>query len=116
MARSDKNSLLDSDDGNGIRHSAEGFEAPETPIKLSELPIGARLLVRSRTDWRTAAIARFVEETKMVVLTARSPSGHSYRLRRDCETEVMFEGGFAILPADAEDTWRENFSPYDSRW
>jgi hypothetical protein len=52
----------------------------------------------------------------MVVLTVCSPSGHSYRLRRDRETEVMFEGGFAILPADAEDTWRDNFSPYDIRW
>jgi len=83
---------------------------------LSDLPIGARLLVRSRTDWRTAAIARYVEETAMVVLTVRSPSGYSYRLRRDRETEVMVDGGLAILSADADDTWRDNFSRYDIRW
>ena len=52
----------------------------------------------------------------MVVLTVRSPSGYSYRLRRDRETEVMVDGGLAILSADADDTWRDNFSRYDIRW
>jgi hypothetical protein len=80
------------------------------------MPIGARLLVRSRRDWRAAAVSRVVEETSIVVLTVCSPSGHSYRLRRDRATEVVIEGGFAILPSENEDTWRDNFSRYDVRW
>jgi hypothetical protein len=57
-----------------------------------------------------------VEETSTIVLTVCSPGGHSYRLRRDPATEIVIEGGFAILPADADDTWRDNFSKYDLRW
>jgi hypothetical protein len=83
---------------------------------LSDLPIGARLLVRSRKDWRAAAISRVVGETSKIVLTVCSPSGCSYRLHRDAATEIIVEGGFAILPADADDTWRDNFSRYDYRW
>ena len=52
----------------------------------------------------------------MVVLTVCSPSGHSYRLRRDLWTEVILEGGFAILPSDGDDTWRDNFTGYYRRW
>jgi hypothetical protein len=52
----------------------------------------------------------------MVVLTVCSPSGYSYRLRRDRMTEVVVDGGFAILPAETGDTWRDNFSAYDRRW
>ena len=116
MARSCKDSLPDPDARSRIQFVSATFRTSETQIKLSDLPIGSRLLVRSRKDWRTAAISRFVEETKIVVLTVCSPSGHSYRLRRDPATEVFVEGGFAILPADAEDTWRDNFSNYDKRW
>jgi hypothetical protein len=92
------------------------FPAPEIQIKLSDLPIGARVLVRSRTDWRAAAISRIIDEPAMVVLTVSSPSGYSYRLRRELTTEVIIEGGFAILPADSDDSWREYFSVYDRRW
>ncbi|HYJ91308.1 MAG TPA: hypothetical protein VEV84_08370 [Pyrinomonadaceae bacterium] len=63
-----------------------------------------------------AAISRFVEETETVVLTVCSPSGYSYRLRRDQATEIIIEGGFAILPADSGDSWRDNFTGYDRRW
>jgi hypothetical protein len=73
-------------------------------------------LVRSRTDWRAAAVARFVEETSTVVLTVCSPSGYSYRLRRDPSSEVVVDDGFAILRSDAGDDWRDNFSRYDLRW
>ena len=116
MARSRKNSLPGPNDRDGIQFAAATFKTSETQLKLCDLPIGSRLLVRSRKDWRIAAIARFVEETKIVVLTVCSPTGHSYRLRRDPATEIVVEGGFAILPADAEDTWRDNFSKYDKRW
>jgi hypothetical protein len=52
----------------------------------------------------------------MVVLTVCSPTGHSYRIRRERATTVVVEGGFAILPAEENDTWRDNFSRYDGRW
>ena len=116
MARSRKNSLPGPNDGDGIQFATATCETSETQLKLSDFPVGARVLVRSRTDWRTAAIARIVKDTSTIVLTVCSPSGHSYRLRRDPTTEIVVEGGFAILPADADDTWRDNFSKYDFRW
>jgi hypothetical protein len=92
------------------------FADRSTQVHLSDLPIGARLLVRSRSDWRAAAISRVVEETEIVVLTVCSPSGHAYRLRRDRGTAVIIEGGFAILSAETDENWREKFSRYDNRW
>lgn len=116
MARPGKKSIPCADDARGVSFAAQIFQAPENQLRLADLPIGARLLVRSRSDWRTAAISRFLEDTGTVVLTVCSPSGHAYRLRRDLSTEVFLEGGFAILPSDADDTWRDNFTGYDRRW
>jgi hypothetical protein len=90
------------------------MQEPPTEITLDQLPVGSRLLVRSRTDWRFAAISKVVEER--VVLTVCSPSGHTYRLRRDLDTALAIDGEFYVLPYDCTDTWRENFSPYDVRW
>lgn len=81
---------------------------------LDQFAIGARLLVRSRTDWRFAAVSKFAEER--VVLTVCSPTGRTYRLRRDLDTEVIVEGKLAIIPYEADDTWRDNFGRYDVRW
>src|SRR5690348_5170967 len=108
MARSVNKSLPVSDDPSGLRPHTHVVQTSQIQLKLSDLPVGSRLLVRSRTDWRTAAISRVVAETSIIVLTVCSPSGYSYRLRRDPATEVVIEGGFAILPADSEDTWRDN--------
>jgi hypothetical protein len=116
MSLNDKKSLSQADLKSPCRGTQHIFSAPEIQIKLSDLPIGARVLVRSRTDWRAAAISRIIDDPAMVVLTVSSPSGHSYRLRRELTTEVIVEGGFAILPADSDDSWRENFSVYDRRW
>jgi len=69
--------------------------------------------VRSRTDWRFAAIARIGER---VVLTVCSPTGRTYRLWRDLTTEVQLEGTIPVLCYETEDTWRENFTVYDQRW
>jgi hypothetical protein len=82
--------------------------------KLSSLPVGSRLLVRSRKDWRFAAVSRFIEER--VVLTVCSPSGHTYRVRRESDTMVVRDGILYVLPYDCTDNWRENFSRYDVRW
>jgi len=89
-------------------------EPAETQIALNSLPIGARLLVRSRKDWRTAAISKIVEDR--VVLTVCSPTGRTYRLRRELDTEIFFEGIIPILKYDLPENWRDNFTPYDHRW
>jgi hypothetical protein len=89
-------------------------ESAEAQIELNSLPIGARLLVRSRKDWRTAAISKIVEDK--IVLTVCSPTGRTYRLRRDLKAEIFFEGIIPILKPDEPENWRENFSLYDHRW
>ncbi len=90
------------------------METTETLITLRELPIGARLLVRSKTDWRSAVIARF--DPEKAVLSVCSPSGRTYRLRRALEAELIFDGGIPVLKIDADENWRENFTKYDFRW
>jgi hypothetical protein len=90
------------------------LEAPKDQITLDQLPIGSRLLVRSRTDWRFAAVAHISDER--VVLTVCSPTGRSYRLRRDKDCEVVFEGKIPLLIQYENDSWRDNFASYDVRW
>jgi len=87
---------------------------PTEPTTLGLLPVGSRIVVRSRVDWRHAAIARVAEDT--VVLTVHSPSGYSYRLRRGLDAEVCYDGEIAVLSSDHKDNWRKNFSPLDPRW
>ena len=82
--------------------------------KLADMPLGGRLLTRSRKDWRFAAVARIGDEK--VTLTVASPSGRTYRLWKTPETEIICEGTLPILKPDETDEWRENFSPYDRRW
>jgi len=81
---------------------------------LASLPVGSRLLVRSRTDWRSAAIARKIDER--IVLTVCSPSGHAYRLRRDGDCVVLNDGPLYLLNSDEPDVWLDNFAKYDWRW
>ncbi len=92
---------------------AKGLEITETKITLANLPIGSRLLVRSKKDWRTAVISKVIEET--VTLIVSSPTGFSYRLRRNLQTELFFDGTMPILESSNEN-WRENFAKYDVRW
>lgn len=90
------------------------MEAAETQITLNELAVGTRLVVRSRTDWRFAAVAKIADER--VTITVASPSGRNYRLWRDGDSEVFLEGVIPILLYDEPDDWRENFGNYDTRW
>ena len=90
------------------------METAEGQITLQQLPVGSRLIVRSKLDWRFAAVSKIVEER--VVLTVCSPSGRTYRLRRDLDCELMMEGTIPILAYDETDNWRDNFSRYDVRW
>jgi hypothetical protein len=88
------------------------LETAETKT-LADLPIGSRLLVRSKLDWRTAAISKIVDEN--VTLTVASPTGFSYRLKRTLQTEIYFDGVLPIL-TNSDENWRENFTKYDVRW
>jgi hypothetical protein len=88
------------------------LETSETKT-LADLPIGSRLLVRSKLDWRTAAISKIVDEN--VTLTVASPTGFSYRLKRTLDTEIYFDGVLPIL-TNSDENWRENFTKYDVRW
>jgi hypothetical protein len=81
---------------------------------LGDLPIGCRVMYRSKTEWRTAVISRRSEAG--VMLSVASPKGRNYRLSRDLFTEIVFHRGLPVLASHVSDTWPENFSSYDARW
>ncbi len=90
------------------------MQIAKTPKTLRDLPIGARLLVRSKKDWRCAVISKFDEEKATMIVC--SPAGRTYRLRRLLDAEIVFDGKIPILKTETEENWRENFSKYDLRW
>ena len=90
------------------------MEITEDQITLDQLPIGSRLLVRSKTDWRFAAVSKIADER--IVLTVCSPTGRTYRLRREFDTAVAIDGSIPVLLHDVAENWRDNFSRYDVRW
>lgn len=91
------------------------METTEHQITLSELPIGARLVVQCKKDWRDAVISKI--DAEKVTLIVCSAGGGTYRLRRVLETAIIFDGKIPILQNGCEEEdWRENFVKYDSRW
>jgi hypothetical protein len=90
------------------------MEPSENLIGLGTLPLGARLLFRSRNDWRTAVISRKADDG--VTLSVASPKGRNYRLRRDAELMVGIADGLHFLRSETNDLWTDNFASYDSRW
>ncbi len=90
------------------------MQIAETSKTLRDLPIGARLLVRSKKDWRFAVISKFDAEKATLIVC--SPSGRTYRLRRFLDAEIIFDGKIPILKFEPQENWRENFSKYDLRW
>ena len=83
-------------------------------MTLGELPIGARLLVRSKKDWRVAVISKFSEEKATLIVCA--PMGRTYRLQRKLETLIILDGRIPLLKIETEENWRDNFAVYDFRW
>jgi hypothetical protein len=83
-------------------------------ISLASLAIGSRLVVRSRTDWRFAAVSRISEG--QITITVCSPRGRTYRLRRTVDAEIRMCGSVPVLIHSDTDEWRENFGRYDTRW
>ena len=80
---------------------------------LGALPLGARLVLRCRKDWRTASVAAFEPDFERIVLSVASPSGHTYRLRRPADSPLTLDGP---IPSLVEGSWRVGLVRYDLRW
>lgn len=100
----------------------EAHEAPpdglllsidETPSTLGALPVGARLILRCRADWRAATVASFEPHAARVVLNVASPHGHTYRVRRPADAALAHDGHFPVL---GHGQWRAGLARYDVRW
>lgn len=83
------------------------------PATLGALPVGARLILRCRADWRAATVASFEHDLGRVVLNVASPNGHTYRVRRPADTALNHEGHLPVL---GEGQWRAGLARYDARW
>ena len=98
--------------------TTDSFNEPKnSPINakaqtLGSLHLGARLIFRSRKDWRAATVVHASSEK--VTLAVCAPSGYIYRVRRPPDAPLYFDGAFFLLDASA--AWRANFARYDSRW
>jgi len=114
LARREEKSGVNPTSGRRLQKTANILEITETQITLRELPVGARLLIRSKKDWRAAVVSQFYEEKATLIVC--SPNGRTYRLRRLLEMEIIFDGKIPILKSDLEDSWRDNFCKYDVRW
>jgi hypothetical protein len=78
---------------------------------LGSLPIGARLVIRCRNDWRDATVVACREEK--TVLSVGSPSGRTYRLRRPSDSILLLDG---CIPVLGEGSWKPSMAKYDLRW
>jgi hypothetical protein len=81
---------------------------------LSSLPVGARLVLRCRKDWRVATVSSCDDEA--VRLNVASPSGHTYRVRRPADAALTYEGAIPLLGELTPAGWRAALARYDARW
>ena len=96
----------------GLVLSAVEMEGTE-PATLGSLPVGARLILRCRADWRAATVASFEPDAARVVLNVASPNGHTYRVRRPADAALNYDGHLPVL---GEGQWRAGLARYDVRW
>jgi hypothetical protein len=90
------------------------METIQLQTTLRELPVGTRLLIRTRKDWRSAVVTRVGERD--VSLRVCCSSGRTYWTRRDSEMSVLKEENIFRLETIAEDDWRTNFAKFEVRW
>lgn len=83
----------------------------ETKVNLKDFPIGAKLIVQCRKDWRPAVVSNISDEN--IVLQIYSPTGRMYRKKYDIETVIEFDGLFPVL---GNGDWRVGMAKYDLRW
>jgi hypothetical protein len=86
-------------------------EKPENVLVLGSLPVGARLILRCRKDWRDACVVAISVEA--ITLSVGSPSGHTYRVRRPHDSQLSLDGSIPVL---GEGGWRNLRVRYDVRW
>jgi hypothetical protein len=86
-------------------------QSTENSLTLADLPVGARLVLRCRKDWRDATIAAVSLEK--ITLSVGSPSGHTYRVRRPSDSLLSLDGSIPVL---GEGCWRAGRVRYDLRW
>ena len=85
----------------------------ETNATLGSLPVGARLVLRCRADWRAATVAACETGLGRVVLNVASPKGGTYRVRRPADSALSYDGHVPLL---GEGHWRAGLARYDVRW
>jgi hypothetical protein len=83
----------------------------QAPATLGALPLGARLLLRCRADWRGATIASIAPDS--ITLSVCSPRGRTYRVRRPPDSLLSFDGP---IPTLGDGCWRASYARYDARW
>ena len=86
-------------------------ETASVDCTLGQIPVGGRIVLRCRKDWRTACVVRTDGNT--IVLSVVAPSGHRYRVKRPAETAMSIEGGIPVL---GKGDWRQAMVRYDFRW
>lgn len=95
-------------------HGGPSLSTEETTtVTLGSLPVGARLILRCRADWRAATVAAYEAELGRVILNVASPKGGTYRVRRPSDTSLTHDGHIPIL---GEGHWRAGLARYDVRW
>ncbi|HYP00973.1 MAG TPA: hypothetical protein VER76_12335 [Pyrinomonadaceae bacterium] len=94
--------------------SSTQIEAAAIITTLGALPLGARLVLRCRKDWRTATIVAV--ELEKITLSVSSPAGRTYRLRRPPDSTLTFDGHIPLLDAGKPSCWRAGLARYDVRW
>jgi hypothetical protein len=80
-------------------------------LTLGSLPVGARLVIQCRKDWRDATVVACLGEK--TVLSVGSPSGRTYRLRRPSDSILLLDG---FIPVLGEGSWKPSMVKYDLRW
>lgn len=80
-------------------------------LTLGALPVGARLVLRCRKDWREATVSFVAPD--FVTLSVGSPKGRTYRVRRPADTALALEGSIPVL---GRGVWRAARARYDARW
>ena len=96
-------------------HAVAADDETTTPTRtLSSLPVGARLILRCRKDWRVATVSAV--DPAGVRLNVASPSGHTYRVRRPADAALTHEGAIPILGEVTPAGWRAALVRYDARW
>lgn len=84
----------------------------EKSLTLASLPVGARLVLRCRRDWRDATVAAVALDC--IVLSVGSPSGRTYRVRRAPDSPLSLDGAIHVLGDSG--AWRVSLARYDTRW